>query len=161
MEDIAELRTRAEEHRRSSEKLSNEHQRLMTEHRALVKKAKTYASKASNSLKMRDECAREASHSDDKADAWRDRHDDRKDRNALDLSNERNQVHMHAQAAKGMRVRGKRAESDHIKFKRMAGECNEKAAYLKKKALSMKKESNKEHELYVGFLRSISKLEKE
>lgn len=161
MEEVVELERQAEEHRRYSEKLSNEHQRLMAEHRALVKKAKTYTSKASNSLKMRDECAREATHSNDKADAWRNRHDDRKDRNALDLSNERNQIHMHSQAAKGMRVREKRAESDRVKFERMADECNEKASTLKRKALSMKKESHKEHELYVGFLRSISKLKKE
>ncbi len=161
MEDVVELKKQAEELRRSSGKLADEAERMMTEHKFLVKKARTYTVKASNSAKMRDECNREATNSDQKADAWKDQHDDRKSKDALNLSNERNQMNMHTQAAKGMRVRGKRAESESIKLKKMADECNEKASTLKKKSASMWRESNSEYELYVGVMNKISRIEKE
>ena len=161
MEEVTELRKRAEELRRSSCELAEEAERLMTEHRSLVKKAKTFATKASNSAKMRDECAREAVHSDQKADVWKGQHDDRKSRDALSLSNERNQMHMHTQAAKGMRIREKRAELENIKLKKMADECNEKASIQKKKAALMWRESHSEYDLYVGIMNKISKIERE
>ena len=161
MEEVIELKRQAEELRRSSGKLAEEGERLMTEHKSLVKKARTFNAKASNSAKMRTECAREATNSDQKADSWKNQYDDRKSRDALNLSNERNQMNMHSQAAKGMRIREKRAESESIKLKKMADECNEKASILKKKSASMWRESHKEYEIYVGLMNKISKIEKE
>jgi hypothetical protein len=161
MEDVTELKKQAEELKRSSGKLAAEAERLMAEHLSLVKKARTFKAKASNSSKMRDECAREAAHSDQKADVWKGQHDDRKSKDALNLNNERNQMHMHSQAAKGMRVREKRAESESIKLKKMADECNEKASIQKKKSASMWRESHKEYELYVGIMNKISRMERE
>ncbi|HKM13749.1 MAG TPA: hypothetical protein VJY42_02360 [Candidatus Methanomethylophilaceae archaeon] len=160
MEEVIELKKQAEVLRSSSIKLAEEAERLMTEHRSLVKKARTFNAKASNSAKMRDECAREAANSDQKADIWKNQHDDRKYRNALNLDNERNQMHMHTQSAKGMRVREKRAESESIKFKKMADECNEKASISKKKSALMWRESHSDYDLYVGVMNRISKLER-
>ncbi len=160
MEEVIELKKQAEVLRSSSIELAEEAERLMTEHKFLVKKARTFTAKASNSVKMRDECAREAANSDQKADIWKNQHDDRKNRNALNLSNEKNQMHMHTQSAKGMRVREKRAELESIKFKKIADECNEKASILKKKSALMWRESHSDYDLYVGVMNKISKIEK-
>ncbi len=159
MEDLADLKKEAETHRRSAGGLSEEAERLMGEHAALVKKARNLSSKAANSARMRDECAREATNSEGKTEAWRSRLEDRKGRDALDLSNERNQMHMHSQAAKGMRVREKRAESERIKLEKEAEECKKRAYELKNKANALHRNANSEYELYQGLIRKISKIE--
>ncbi|MDN5358065.1 MAG: hypothetical protein PWR17_1234 [Candidatus Methanomethylophilaceae archaeon] len=159
MDGLADLKKEAEERRASADDLSGEADRLMREHSALVKKAKNLSARASNSLKMRDECAREAANSEDKANAWKSRHDDRKSRDALDLSNERNQMHMHSQSAKGMRVREKRAESQRIRLEREAEECKKRAYDIKIKANSLHREASREYESYRGLIRRISKIE--
>lgn len=159
MDGLADLKKEAETHRRSAGDISEEAERLMNEHAALVKKARNLASKAANSARMRDECAREAANSEGKADAWRSRHDDRKGRDALNLSNERNQMHMHSQAAKGMRVRERRAESERIKLEKEAEECKKRAYELKSRANSLHRDANREYELYLGLTRKISKIE--
>ena len=145
MDGLADLKKEAETHRRSAGDISEEAERLMNEHAALVKKARNLASKAANS--------------EGKADAWRSRHDDRKGRDALDLSNERNQMHMHSQAAKGMRVRERRAESERIKLEKAAEECKKRAYELKSRANSLHRDANREYELYLGLTRKISKIE--
>jgi chromosome segregation ATPase len=160
MDDLADLKKEAETHRRSAGDLSEEAERLMSEHAALVKKAKNLSSKAANSARMRDECAREAANSEGKTEAWRSRLEDRKGRDALDLSNERNQMHMHSQAAKGMRVRERRAESERIKLEKEAEECKKRAYELKNRANSLHRNANSEYELYQGLTRKISKIEK-
>ncbi len=161
MDGIAEAERSAEEYRREAENLFTASERMMEEHRALVKRVKTLSSKAKNSSKMRDECSREASDSENEADSWRKRYDERKGRNALDLTTERNQINMYSQSAKGMRMKEKKAESDRIKFEREIDECNEKASRLKKESLTLKRKSNEMHELYVGQLRKISELKKQ
>lgn len=161
MEEIAETERLAEEYRSEAENLITASERMMDEHRALVKKVKTLSSKAGNSSKMRDECSREAMDSENKAESWRTRHDERKGKNALDLTTERNQINMYSQAAKSMRMKEKKAESDRIKFERMIDECNREAHRLKKEAVELKKKSNEMHELYIGQLRKISRLKKE
>lgn len=161
MDEIAELEMLAEEHRMRAKELINASERMMNEHRALVKKVKNLSSRAKNSSRMRDECSREASDSENKAESWRNQYNERKDRNALDLTTERNQINMYSQAAKSMRSKEKKAESDRIKFERMVDEYNKEAYSLKKEALRLKKKSNEEHELYLGSLRKISRIKKE
>lgn len=161
MDELTELESLAEKHRKSAEELSKESERMMNDHRALVKRVKTLSSRASNSARMRDECSREASDSEKEAESWRKRYSEREGKNALDLSNEKNQINMYSQSAKGMRIREKKAESDRIKYERMVSDYNEKASLLKKKAAEMKRESNREYELHLGCLRTISGLKKE
>jgi len=159
MDELADLKKEADRHRASADDLSKEADRLMKEYSALVKRGKNLASRSSNSIKMRDECAREAASSEEKANSWKSRHDDRKSRDALDLSNERNQIHMHSQAAKGMRVREKRAESERIDLEKEAEECKKKAYDIKIKVNSLHREANREYELYRGLIRKICKIE--
>lgn len=149
MDEVSDMEQLAEEYRVHAENLIKESERMMEEHRMLVKRVKTLSARARNFAKMRDECAREASDSESKAEYWR----------AQD--NGRNQSNMYSQAAKGMRIKEKKAESDRIKSERMIDEHNERAYHLKKESIELKRMSNEQYELYLGQLRTISKLKKE